>query len=337
VIRPEDAQFHRPTSDDPLWSETNYFGLYAGQDTDRPMNIGVYGLFREPLGVLGSTVSVNSRRVTMPWAADYWDAWQHLVVPQPSNLLDYSLANGLRVRATEPNRVWDVDYSDAAAGLELHFRYSALMEPYDINDPAQDPMAAVRDMSLTWGHAYAGHFDQTGRYEGEIELRGVRTPIDCVSTMDHSWGVRAERQTSRLSWMHAHFSADLVVHGLFDFSTDDGPDAAGDIRLTHGYVLENGKVFGLKAGDGRTERAGFYPERVLLSVTDSADRTWDLAGSALTTFPWQSQPGVVGHNSLLRWQMNGQTGYGEAMDFVGLGELGDVYHRIHDAGVAARG
>ena len=66
-------------------------------------------------------------------------------------------------------------------------------------------------------------------------------------------------------------------------------------------------------------------------------RAWDLAGSALTTFPWQSQPGVVGHNSLLRWQMNGQTGYGEAMDFVGLGELGDVYHRIHDAGVAARG
>ena len=337
MIRPEDAQFHRPTSDDPLWSETNYFGLYAGQDGERPMNIGVYGLFREPLGVLGSTVSVNSRRVTMPWAADYWDSWQHLLVPQPSNLLDYSLANGLRVRCREPNMVWDVDYSDAAAGLELHFRYTALMEPYDINDPAQDPMAAGRDMSLTWGHAYAGHFDQTGHYEGEIELRGVRTPIDCVSTMDHSWGVRAERQTSRLSWMHAHFSRDLVVHALFDFSTDRGPDAPSALSMTHGYVLENGQVFGLKAGGGLTDRTGFYPERIALSVTDSADRTWDLTGIALTTFPWQSQPGVVGHNSLLRWEMNGQRGFGEAMDFVGLGELGDVYHRIEHAGAVAGG
>lgn len=337
MIRPEDAQFHRPTSDDPLWSETNYFGLYAGQDTDRPMNIGVYGLFREPLGVLGSTVSVNSRRVTMPWAADYWDAWQHLVVPRPSNLLDYALANGLRVRCHEPNMVWDVDYADAAAGLELHFRYTALMEPYDINDPAQDPMAAGRDMSLTWGHAYAGHFDQTGHYEGEIVLRGVRTPIDCVSTMDHSWGVRAERQTSRLSWMHAHFSRDLVVHGLFDFSTANGPDGTSPISMTHGYVLENGKVLGLKAGGGTTDRAGFYPERVSLTLIDAADRTWELTGRALTTFPWQSQPGVVGHNSLLRWEMNGLTGYGEAMDFVGLGELGDVYHRINDLRVAARG
>jgi hypothetical protein len=49
VIRPEDAQFHPPSTDDPLWAETNYFGLYAAQDTDAPINIGIYGLFREPL------------------------------------------------------------------------------------------------------------------------------------------------------------------------------------------------------------------------------------------------------------------------------------------------
>ena len=108
----------------------------------------------------------------MPWAADYWDAWEHLVVPQPSNLLDYDARQRPAGACSDPNRVWDVDYSDPAAGLELHFRYTALMEPYDINDPAQDPMAADRDMDLTWGHAYAGHFDQTGHYEGEIALRG---------------------------------------------------------------------------------------------------------------------------------------------------------------------
>jgi hypothetical protein len=330
VIRPEDAQFHAPTSDDPLWAETNYFGLYAGQDTDRPMNIGVYGLFREPLGVVGSNVSVNSRRVTLPWAADYWDAWQHLAVPQPSNLLDYELANGLRVRCTDPNKGWDVDYSDPTAGMELHFRYTALMEPYDINDPEMDPMTAGRDMDKTWGHAYAGHFDQTGRFEGEIVLRGTTTPIDCVSTMDHSWGVRAERQTSRLSWQHAHVSPDLAIHVICDFGTDAGPDAPSTQAMTHGYVLDHGKVYGLKAGSGTTQRRGFYPERIQLSVTDSADRTWELEGEALTTFPWQAWPGTVGHNSLLRWTVDGRKGYGECMDFIGLGELGAVYHRQHE-------
>jgi len=335
VIRPEDAQFHPPTTDDPLWAETNYFGLYAGQHTDRPVNIGIYGLFREPLGVVGATVSVNSRRVTMPWAAEYWDAWAHLVIPQPSNLLDYELANGLKVVCSDPNKVWDVDYSDRTADLELHFRYTALMEPYDINDPTQDPMAADKDMSKTWGHAYAGHFDQTGHFEGEMRLRGTTTPIDCVSTMDHSWGVRAERQTSRLSWMHAHFSTDLAVHALFDFSTENGPDAPGPITMTHGYVLDHGKVYGLKAGTGVTTRAGFYPENIQISVTDSADRTWELEGNALTTFPWQSQPGVVGHNSLLRWSLRGETGYGESMDFVGMGELGAAWDKVHSADAGA--
>lgn len=327
MIHPEDAQFHPPTSDDPLWAETNYFGLYAGQDTDRPLNIGVYGLFREPLRVVGSTVSVNSKKVTLPWAADYWDSWAHLVVPQPSNLLDYELANGLKVVCREPNQVWDIDYSDEAAGMELHFRFAALAEPYDINDPAQDPMAADKDMDLTWGHAYAGHFDLTGHVEGELSLRGETWPIDCVSTMDHSWGVRAERQTSRLSWLHAHFSKDFVVHGLFDFSTEDGPDAPCALTMTHGYVLDHGKLLGLKAGGGTTWRAGFYPTAIELAVTDAADRTWHLEGSALTTFPWQAWPGTVGHNALLRWTCDGKTGYGECMDFIGLGELGAAYNR----------
>ncbi|SHL36121.1 hypothetical protein SAMN05443637_12592 [Pseudonocardia thermophila] len=329
MIRPEDAQFHQPTSDDPLWAETNYFGLYAGQDTDRPMNIGIYALFREPLGVVGSTVSVNSRRVTVPWVADYWDAWEHLVVPQPSNLLDYELANGLKVVCSDPNKVWDVAYTDPAADLEIRFRCTALMEPYDINDPAMDPLAADRDMSKTWGHAYAGHFDMTCRFEGEIRLRGVTTPIDCVSTMDHSWGVRAERQTSRLSWMHAHFSPDFAVHGLFDFTTENGPDAPSPIQMTHGYVLDHGEVIGLASGKGVTERRGFYPEKIQIEVADKSGRIWEFSGTALTAFPWQSQPGVVGHNCLLRWTHDGQTGYGECMDFIGMGELGDVYHRLH--------
>lgn len=329
MIRPEDAQFHPPTSDDPLWAETNYFGLFAGQDTDAPVNIGVYGLFREPLGVAGSTVSVTSGRVREPWKADYWDAWEHLKLPRPHDLLHYELANGLTVDCTTPNQVWDVHYADPAAPIDLRFRFTALMEPYDINDPSMDPLAAGRDMDKTWGHAYAGHFDLTGHIEGSLSLRGRTLPIDCVSTMDHSWGIRAERQTSRLCWLHAHFSPDFAVHALFDFTTETGPDAPCPLSLTHGYVLDHGKVRGLKAGHGTSNRSNFYPERVDLTVTDVSDRTLELRGDALTTFPWQAWPGTVGHNCLHRWACSAVDGpgYGEIMDFIGLGELGAAYNR----------
>ena len=328
MIRPEDAQFHPATSADPLWAETNYFGLYAGQDTAHPVNIGVYALFREPLGVVGSTVSVNSRKVLLPWAAEYWDAWEHLVLPTPADLTDYRLANGLHVVCREPNQVWDVDYADPAADLELHFRFTGLMAPYDINDPDMDPMAAAHDdKDVSWGHAYAGHFDLTGQVEGELRCRGRTVPIDCVSTMDHSWGVRAERSTSRLSWLHAHFSRDLAVHVVGDFSTSGGPEEPSELQITHGYVLDHGVVRGIKAGKGTTWRSGFHPSAIELEVTDAGDQTWHLEGTALTTFPWQAWPGTVGHNSLLRWSHEGSTGYGECMDFIGLGELGAVYNR----------
>lgn len=325
MIHPEDAQFHEPTSTDPLWGETNYFGLYVA---GVPMNIGVYALFRTNVGVVTTNVSVNTRHVLMPWAADYWDAWAQTPIPEPPNLLDYDLASGLHVTCLEPNKVWDVHYDDGGT-LRLDFRYTALMDGFDIHDPAQDPMVAAQatGSDFSWGHAYSGHFDQTGYFEGDLVLRGQRYEIDCVSTMDHSWGVRQERQHTTMSWLHAHFSRDLAIHAIFDFDPAGGPSAATPLQLTHGYVLEKGEVVGLKAGHGSTERADFHPQGIHLTLTDASDREWELTGTPMTAFPWQAWPGTVGHNALMRWDGQGRTGYGEVMDFIGLHALTESYSR----------
>jgi hypothetical protein len=325
MIHPEDAQLHEPTSTDPLWGETNYFGLYVA---DVPMNIGVYALFRTNVGVVTTNVSVNTRHVLMPWAADYWDAWAQTPIPEPPNLLDYDLASGLHVTCLEPNKVWDVHYDDGGT-LRLDFRYTALMDGFDIHDPAQDPMVAAQatGSDFSWGHAYSGHFDQTGYFEGDLVLRGQRYEIDCVSTMDHSWGVRQERQHTTMSWLHAHFSRDLAIHAIFDFDPAGGPSAATPLQLTHGYVLEKGEVVGLKAGHGSTERADFHPQGIHLTLTDARDREWELTGTPMTAFPWQAWPGTVGHNALMRWDSQGRTGYGEVMDFIGLHALTESYSR----------
>jgi hypothetical protein len=325
MIHPEDAQLHEPTTADPLWGETNYFGLYLAEV---PMNIGVYALFRTNVGVVTTNVSVSTRKVLMPWAADYWDAWAQTPIPEPASLLDYELANGLHVVCSEPNKVWDVHYDDGGT-LRLDFRYTALMDPFDIHDPDQDPMVAAKaaGSDFSWGHAYSGHFDQTGHYEGELSLRGRRYEIDCVSTMDHSWGVRQERQHTTMSWLHAHFSPDLAIHAIFDFDPAGGPSAATPLSLTHGYVMEDGQAVGLKAGHGLTSRADYHPQQIQLTVTDAKDRSWELTGTPLTAFPWQAWPGTVGHNVLNRWECQGRTGYGEAMDFIGLHALTEQYSR----------
>jgi hypothetical protein len=122
-----------------------------------------------------------------------------------------------------------------------------------------------------------------------------------------------------MSWLHAHFSEDLALHAIFDFDADSGGES---LRLTHGYILEDGEVHGLKAGAGKTVRTGWYPEEKVLEVTDRRDRTWNFRGQALTAFPWQAWPNVVGFNALMRWEdQNGRTGMGETQDFLGLETL----------------
>ena len=320
MIADGDADFHEPDSADPTWSETNYFAFY---DPASRLNVGLYALFRTALGTVGSTICMNSGNALTPWEADFCDMRSSLPIPHPRSLREYRLANSLHVRTVVPNRVWELRYDDGQ-GTEVDVRWDALMPGFDIHDPAQDPMAAAAthaqaEGKFAWGTAYNGHFDQTGRATGTVRIRGQAYAIDCVSTMDHSWGPRTERGAPPMCWLGAHFSPDFAMHAIFSFDPAPNPT---ELRLTHGYVLEAGEVFGLKAGSGRTaRRSDRYADTLDVTVVDRADRSWRLTGTGLSTFPWLCWPNMVGFNVLARWECAGKVGYGELYDFVELPSL----------------
>jgi len=316
MITDDDAEFHAPAEGDPTWSETNYFGFYSATE---PLNVGVYALFRPNLGVVHSTVCMNSGDAPHPWRADFCDMRSHLPIPEPRSLRNYILANGLRVTTIKPNEGWRVEFDDGA-GTTIDVTYEGLMPPFDIHDPDMDPVTAAQSKgSFAWGAAYNCHFDQSGHVHGRVKLRGREIPIDCVSTMDHSWGPRLERGAPNMSWLHAHFSDQFAVHGIFSFDETTG---GRELTLMHGYVIRDGKWRGLAAGRGVTERdRDFYARRVTIEATDRYGEVYTLAGEGLTRFPWQAWPNVVGFNVLARWQADGATGHGEVQDFVDLTRL----------------
>lgn len=338
MIKDADADFHDSDRGDPTWSETNYFAFY---EPESRLNVGLYALFRNTLGTVGSTICMNSGRSITPWEADFCDMRSSMPIPEPRSLRDYTLANSLRVRCLVPNRVWEVGYDDGD-GTSVDVRWDALMPGFDIHDPAEDPMAAAASHAsaegkFAWGTAYNGHFDQTGHVTGTVRIRGKAYAIDCVSTMDHSWGPRPERGAPTMCWVGAHFSRDLAMHAIFSFDPAEHPT---QLRFTHGYILERGEVYGLKAGSGVSVRgADRYAESIELTVTDRTDRSWQLSGSGLTTFPWLCWPNMVGFNVLLRWRCNGLTGYGELYDFCELPALtalnGTPATRVSSAAVPA--
>jgi len=313
MIKDEDVRFHETDPKQPNWAETNYFGFY---NVEEKLNIGVYALFRPNLGIVGSTICMNSGFANAPWEADFVDLQSSL--PIPEDLAAYTLANGLSVKCTKPNMDWEIHYDDRE-GTTIDVEFKAIMIPFDIQDPEQDPMKAKalaeadKSGHFAWGTAYNGHFDLSGHVSGNVSIRGRKVPIDCVSTMDHSWGPRPERGAPNMSWLHAHFSDDLAIHVIFSFDPEKN---GGELALTHGYVAENGKVYGLKAGSGRTvRRRERYAGSLELVLVDKDDREWRLKGRGLNTFPWQCWPNMVAFNVLAEWECNGQRGYGEVMDF----------------------
>ena len=323
MIENADADFHETEASDPTWAETNFFGFYNAAAT---LNIGVYALFRPNLGIVSSTICMNSRRASTPWEADFCDMRASLPIPKPYNLRDYRLLNSLSVRCTKPNEAWEIRYDDGA-GTTIDVTYEAMMPPFDIHDPVMDPMAAKAQAAaaqgnFTWGSAYNGHFDQTGYFRGNVSIRGTSHAIDCISTMDHSWGPRAERGAPNMSWLHAHFGDDLVMHAIFSF---DAAKGARQLSLAHGYVVDNGELVGLKAGSGETSRErDRYAREIELAVTDARDREWRLRGRGLTTFPWFPWPNMVGFNVLASWECDGKRGFGEVQDFFELPQLNEL-------------
>ena len=231
------------------------------------LNVGVYALFRPNVGSVVSTICMNSGRSVTPWESDFSDLRSSLAMPASGSLRDYQLANSLHVRCPDPNRSWTIEYDDGE-GTTIDVVWDALMPGFDIQDPEMDPMCAggTDEGQFAWGTAYDGHFDQTGRVQGTVAIRGRSYDIDCVSTMDHSWGPRPERGKPNMSWLHAHFSPDLAFHAIFGF---DERANGTELWLAHGYMLDHGTVYGLKAATGRTERAQErYAESVELELTD---------------------------------------------------------------------
>jgi hypothetical protein len=106
LLRSRDAYFHQPRYRDPTWTETNWFGFFV---PEAGLRGSVYTLFRTNIGVTRSTVLVYSGEAASMLDVDYFDDRAHLPIP-PGNLDDYTLANGVTVRMTEPMRRWELRF-----------------------------------------------------------------------------------------------------------------------------------------------------------------------------------------------------------------------------------
>ena len=307
MITAKDMYFHTPSSDDTYWAETNYFGFYV---PDEPLHVNVYVLTRQNLGAVLSSITIVDGFSNTPHLVRYTNNQVHLPFPK-TNFDDYRLGNGLAIKCTKPVMDYDIRFDDGKR-LAFDVTYRALMEPYDIHDPAMDPLAQVShggdNVSNT---AYAGHWDQTGRVTGKMTLDGKQFPIDCVSSMDHSWGLRHEDQFANFCWLNANFDNDTSIHCIWVINPEDKNDYAA---IVHGYVREGSQVYGLTKGRGKVLRNGLLHQFMDLQVEDKRGRSHRFTGTAFTSNPWSPWPYLYATHTFMRWELGGVIGWGEIQE-----------------------
>jgi hypothetical protein len=299
-----DDEFHRPTSDDPWWTETCWFTFTV---PERRLSGQLYPFFRPNLGVAAAACFFWDDRGDQPWNIRHGRQFWHLPLP-PQPLSDIELVNGIRYRCLEPLTRYAIGYRDPDGGdeIEVDLTFSAVGPPNHLAD---------------------SHLDQPGRFEGTIRLEGETIDVDSFGFRDRSWGVRAESGLDlvgsgarRGGYSYATASERDGFHAItMDFSGHE-PRAVGrsdDCLAIHGYVLLDGEWSKLRAGHrsvlARDDATG-APLRVELDLTDEAGRRVVAHGRCVNRLGVHLNPNLFTWNCLTEWSFAGRTAWGEDHD-----------------------
>jgi len=311
MIKDKDTAYHTPRNCLFDWAETSYFYCHV---PEAKLMAWIYFVARPGVGAMVADIQVMGDMSTNPLDSWYTDIQQHL--PLPEKFENFSLPNGLVFKA-ESIRNYRLDYQ-GVDNTEIHLDVVGLMEPYDIHDPSMDPMAKENkeesEKSSGYGSAYANHFDMTCRVTGQLKVRGKTYEVNCVSTMDHSWGPRPQRGMSPMAWVNAHFDEDYALQSIWSYEPREVPEK--QFQFAHGYALVNGEVKGFKEGHMVVERNKFDRFGVAFNTTfvDIDGREHIAFGSPLSQHLWFPYSCTYVPTVFIRWQSGDRIGYGNSQE-----------------------
>ena len=307
MITAEQIDYQNPPDADHNWVETYLIPIVI---PDEHIYALVYVCARPAMGVMSNQVMVCGALSDNRSDLLHYNDNQHL--PAPKKFSELSSPIGLSIRATDAPRNFRIDYQ-GFDGTEIHVDWEGLMDPFDIHDPNHSPQAGrVEDMHAdidTGKKHLAGHFDLTGRATGTLTVRGRTFKVDSIERMDHSWGPRDPMVIKNMYIVSATFGPDLAFHMICPWNPD--LKGAEQFQLTHGYVLDQGKVYGLTSELTMTSNHhGLMCTGLQMTVKDTRGKRFHLRATADVGAPWSPYPSAITFNSMMRWSYGDRDGYG---------------------------
>jgi hypothetical protein len=300
-----DDDFHDEVMSDRWWeTETCWFSWNV---PERRMGGWTYCQARPNARLCNGGAWVWDDEASYSWELPYHANYSGLELPDRDarDLRDFAWPNGVHVKVVEPLMRYEVDYDDAPA-FAVHLQFDAIMAP----NP--HPVGVVPFLKGT-------HFDQPGHVTGEMILRGETIAIDCWSVRDRSWGPRPAGRPRRrpLADSDVHTGTGGVGYSFGTAGPRDAwlvyaiPTLEAD-PVVCGFLLRDGEYGHVLSGERHltVDAATGWPTAIEIEAHDDRGRTFTARGEAASRH-WKGHGG----DTLLRWQWEGCTGWGEDQSY----------------------
>lgn len=292
IFSPDDDRFHFDVMSDHWWeTETSWFSFHHAA---RRLGGWFYTMVRPNIGTVAGGAWVWDDTAWLPWDALYSANYSAMPLSRTDDLRDIRLPTGVSIRVVEPAMSYELGYDD---GDRLHaaLRFDGVMPP--------EPLTAV---GSTFGSAH--HFDQLGRVTGHLVLHGERIEIDCIAMRDRTWGPRPEHRPRQAAYVTGAADAN---HGFLAV-TNVGAD--GD-TIAYGFLRREGATCSLAAGHRHVERDATegWITTITIDATDRQGRRLQAVGEPVSRMIINRHT-FIDINSLVRWDLDGVTAWGEDQD-----------------------
>jgi hypothetical protein len=287
-----DDQLHSDVMGDAWWAtETAWFSFH---NPERRLGGWFYTMVRPNIGTVAGGAWIWDDSAHLPWEVPYSTNYTALELPGELDLTNCDLPTGVSIRVLEPCMSYALGVDDGER-LQAKLVFDGVMPP--------EPLTGV---GSTFGSAH--HFDQLGRVTGQLILHGETIEIDCIGMRDRTWGNRPESRPRQAAYVTAAADADNGFLAV----TNTRPE--GDL-VAYGFLRRDGETISLAGGERRVERCpqqGWITS-IHLQARDERGRELNAVGTPISRIILNRHT-FIDINTLLHWDIDGLTGYGEDQD-----------------------
>lgn len=314
MIDPTDDQFH-PRNTDPHWNESAFFTFCV---PERAVSGLVYFYHRPNIGISAGGPIIWDPSGEEIYNCLYWDWDTCQPMPAGADMYEFELPNSLKLTTIELGQTYHARY--CRHDCELDLTWESLVAPHEMRRVSGETNPSLPGWWSDTGvadRATTGHYDQVGRVHGTLTIEGETLEIDCYANRDRTWGPRhVPRNHVGYSWGVVNAEHSFHAPSRSFLPIEEDPIWGTTETVTAGWYMRNGLIGELSSGERRVERGhDGRPAREIIDAVDSQGRELHAEGTPVNLLKWTGYTETLDWVSLTRWELDGETAWGEIHDY----------------------